>query len=81
MNTLEKKVGSLTTKDQVISVKAKLEHALTEYKTTGINVPAAKNQIIELEKKVQMCETRLAELEDKERLEVKGKGKVKVKNN
>jgi hypothetical protein len=77
VTTFENKVDSMTNKGDVSSTKEEIEHALALYKSSGEKVPAFKQQVSELEKKLEICENKLVELENEEELESKTKGKEK----
>ena len=75
VKTFEQKVESMTSKEDVCSVKEQMNNALDQYKSSGYNVPAFKEQVSDLEKKIKICDSKLSELERKEQTEGKGKGK------
>ena len=51
VETFEKKVENMTSKDSVSSIKEKMNKALETYKESGSNVPAFQQQVAEIEKK------------------------------
>ena len=75
VKTFEQKVESMTSKEDVSSVKEQMNNALDQYKSSGSNVPAFKEQVSDLEKKIKICDSKLSELERKEQAEGKGKAK------
>ena len=75
VETFEKKVENMTSKEDVSSVKEQMNNALDLYKSSGSNVPAFKEQVSDLEKKIKICDSKLSELERKEQTEGKGKAK------
>ena len=77
--TFEKKVENMTSKDSVSSIKEKMNKALETYKESGSNVPAFQQQVAEIEKKIEICDSKISELEREER--TKGKGKEKEVRN
>jgi hypothetical protein len=77
--TFENKVESMSRKEDVSSTKEEIERALATYKSSGGNVPAFKEQVSELEKKLEICDTKLSKLESEEQLESESKGKGKEK--
>ena len=79
VETFEKKVENMTSKDSVSSIKEKMKKALETYKESGSNVPAFQQQVAEIEKKIEICDSKISELEREER--TKGKGKEKEVRN
>jgi hypothetical protein len=69
-------------KEEVAAILNETEEKLNQYKTSGANVPAAKEQIVLLEAKIQECLDILSSKSDSPDSEVdpkdpKGKGKAK----
>ena len=75
VKTFEQRVENMTSKEDVSSVKEQMNNALDQYKSSGYNVPAFKEQVSDLEKKIKICDSKLSELERKEQTEGKGKAK------
>jgi hypothetical protein len=76
----KEKVENMTSKEGVSSVKEEVQNALKEYKSSGQNVPALREQVSNLEKKIEICDTKLSELERKEQAEGKGKEKESLQD-
>jgi hypothetical protein len=76
LETFEKEVINKSSVEEIIEIMDKLEDEKEEYKISGSNVPASKNQIALLEDKIDLCakkiEKEMSELENKE---LQGKGK------
>lgn len=76
IETFRGKVENFTSKEDVTLVKQEMQKALELYKSSGSNVPAFKEQVSNLEKKIEVCDSKLSELERKEQTEGKGKEKA-----
>jgi hypothetical protein len=86
-------VVNITTKEEILSTKEQVENALQQYKSSGTNVPAFKEQVSGLEEKIKICENKLFEFsgrasagvsfakENKDKAEGKGKGKQLLEDN
>jgi hypothetical protein len=70
-------VENMTNKENVSVTKEQVETGLGVFKSSGTNVPSYQEQLIQLEKKLEICNNKLSELDNKEQLESKDKGKGK----
>jgi hypothetical protein len=77
IDTFKKKVENMTNKENVAATKEEVETGLGVFKTSGMHVPSYQEQLIELEKKLEICKNKMSELDNKEQLESKDKGKGK----
>jgi hypothetical protein len=71
LSNFKAKVENMSNKEDVSDTKEKIEQGLNAYKSSGENVPAFKQQVTELEKKIEICDNKLSELDKND----KGKGK------